>query len=58
MSMSAKEAVTHIVSILPETLGFEEIIEALAMIYHERLAVEVETETGDAIPDTCPKVAA
>ncbi|MDR2193162.1 MAG: hypothetical protein LBP19_01630 [Treponema sp.] len=38
--MSAKELVAHLVSVLPETLNFEEILEALSMIYRDRHALE------------------
>ncbi|MDR2783937.1 MAG: hypothetical protein LBB48_08910 [Treponema sp.] len=38
--MSAKEVIAHIVAGLPETLNFEEIVEALSMIYMERSILE------------------
>lgn len=50
MNMSAKEAIAHIVAGLPETLNFEEILEALAMIYRDRSMLEDShnTQTKDA----------
>jgi hypothetical protein len=41
--MSAKELVAHLVSVLPETLNFEEILEALSMIYSDRHVLEGNT---------------
>jgi hypothetical protein len=43
--MLAKEAVTHIVSFLPESMSFEEIIQALSLIYNDRRGI-------DECPDT------
>jgi hypothetical protein len=39
--MLAKDAVTHIVSLLPENMSFEEIIQALSLIYDDRYGIEV-----------------
>ncbi|MDR2793760.1 MAG: hypothetical protein LBB61_08880 [Treponema sp.] len=50
--MSAKELVAHLVSVLPETLNFEEILEALSMIYSDRRVLE------DNTPPKNPSVAA
>ena len=38
--MRAKEAVTHIVSALPESMNFEEIIQALSLIYSDRCGLD------------------
>jgi hypothetical protein len=38
--MLAKEAVVHIVSVLPETMSFEEIVQALSLIYDDRRGIE------------------
>jgi hypothetical protein len=46
-SMSAKEAVTHIVSVLPEGFGFEEIVEALSRIYQDRRDMEDDAASYD-----------
>jgi hypothetical protein len=46
-NMSAKEAIAHIVAGLPETLNFEEILEALSMIYRDRSILE-DNKTKDA----------
>ncbi|MDR0375604.1 MAG: hypothetical protein LBH85_07770 [Treponema sp.] len=47
--MSAKEAIAHIVAALPETLSFEEIVEALSMIYIDRsMLEESDTHANDA----------
>lgn len=49
--MLAKEAVVHIVSILPETMSFEEIIQALSLIYSDRRGIEDCCDI-DAHPET------
>ncbi|MDR0557221.1 MAG: hypothetical protein LBG43_05055 [Treponema sp.] len=46
--MSAKEAIAHIVASLPETLNFEEILEALAMIYRDRMVEGSNAQAKDA----------
>jgi hypothetical protein len=58
--MRAKEAVTHIVSFLPESMSFEEIIQALSLIYSDRCGLPDcgdmnffktnSTDTADSVP--------